>query len=1002
MKFFSFAIQRPVFSISINIMIMMVGLLSLMHLTLQHYPEVEQPILTLTTQCPGMNATIVESKVTTLLEESLGGLNGLDFMESVSNNGTSTIILNFKDGISTTEAAADVREKVAQVVSELPPQVKAPSISKDLGNQKTFMSLVLTSKSDDALAVYDYADRYLRGPIESIDGVASTFLYGNPYTMQVRIDAPQLTSHHLTLSEVIQSIQSAVDEKSLGKIIKGGRYVSITAKNTPETPGQFGEITIKEDQGAIIRLKDIAHIFLDKDTGGFEWVSRFQGKPATFIAINQASGANMLAIAQQVKKLLPDMQKSLPQHLTLEVGYDYSVFIEASLEAVKSSIFEAVILVFGIIFLFLQNWRAALIPLVTIPVSLLGACGLLYAFGFSLNTITLLAMVLAIGLVVDDAVVVLENIHRHMEEGLSPFQAALRGSQEIGFAIIAMTLVLAAAYAPVAFIKGVSGALFAEFAVTLSGAVVISGIVALTLSPMMCARLLKSHTQTENRMEIFLEAFEKKYLHALGFVMRKHKSVLGFLIGSFILIGWIFFHIPQELAPQEDQGIILSYATAAPSQTIEKMLEYTDQVEAIFKSIPEYEGVWSATDANGSSGGVTLKPWSERKRRQDEILQEIQEKFNQIPGAIAYAFPMQSLLSGGQAGVQLKMKTTGSYEDLEKTLDHMVKELEKSSIFQNVHHDLTLSSPEINVLIQREKAALAKIPLDEIEKILSTMLGGDRSMKFARQGKHYDIVVQTQDKDKLGMQSIHSFYVQTDQKDFIPLSHLISLEEITTPSLLNHFNKMRSATINADLEPGKSAGEAITFLEKTLTPLLGQNMKYEYGGTLRTFLDANHRLQIIFIASLIFIFLILAIQFESFIDPFIILLTAPISVLGALLSLYGTGNSLNIFSQIGLITLVGLMTKHGILLVDFANQVLREGESPQEAARKAGHLRLRPILMTTSAMVLGAIPLVLNNDAGAESRTQIGCVLIGGLLFGTLFTLFVIPTIYGMVKDNVK
>lgn len=999
-------------------MIIIVGILSYMNLSLQQYPDVEEPVIAVETTYPGAASPIVESRITSVLEEALSGLSNLDYMESSSKTGRSEIILYFRGGASLSDAAADTRERVSQVRDTLPEDSKDPIVKKSPTKQGSFMFLMLTSPNHDELELYDYTIRNLKGAFESLPGVGGVLIYGNPITMQIRLDREKLKAYNLAVTDILETLEKNTQELPAGNIIKGKRHVSIITASGLNTPQEMGELVLSNYNGHVVHLKDVALITLDKDTGEDQWLPRYNKKPAVFIGLQKMAHGNILSISNSVGQLTEQLKENLPPGMHLEIGYNFSMFIEASIKAVQTTIFEATILVLLIILFFLHSPRAAIIPLLTIPVSLIGSFAFLYAFHCSINTITLLAMVLAIGLVVDDAIVVLENIHRHIEEGLKPYDAALKGAREVGFAVIAMTLTLATVYAPIAFVQGLTGKLFAEFAVSLSGAVLISGLVALTLSPMMCSKLLKPKDKEHNnwislKIEAFLKSVDQTYQKSLRKALSYPKVLSSSLVIVLISGCGLFYILPSELAPQEDEGIVMSWTQGPEGTTLEAMAEYTPLVEDLLNSVPEHQSTFVATMRSGIFAGITLKPWSERKRGQNEIIDVLRGKTKDFAAVEPFVFPMKGLLSGGQSGLQMGIKTSGTYEDLEKNLDKTVKKLKESKCFANVSHDLFLATPQLTVQVDRNKAALLGVKVVDIGKTLEVMLSGARPVKFEKNGKHYDIVIQAAEKHKLDYSDIGNFYVKSEvpksaddenssEKKFglVPLSNLITLKEVAIPAELKHLNKMRSATLNGDLAPGCRTEEAVNLLKTAVRETLPHSVQMEPVGNLRIFMESQGEMYVMFLASLLFIYLVLAIQFESLLDPLLIMVTVPLSMVGALLALYLTGSTLNIFSQVGLITLVGLITKHGILLVEFANKQRAMGLPVLDAALKAASMRLRPILMTTGAMVLGSVPLALATGAGAESRQQIGWVLVGGLLGGTFFTLFAVPFVYTLVKGR--
>lgn len=986
--------------------------MSYTNLSLQQYPEVEEPVINVETVYRGAAASVVESRVTTPLEDGLSGVSGLDYMESSSKTGRSVVTLYFKSGTILSDAASDVRERIAQVRDTLPDECKDPKVIKATSSKDPFMFIILTSKSHDELQLYDYAERNLKSPFESLPGVGSVDVYGNKMTMQVLLNRDKMKAYGLSVTGVLNLLEGGSQELPAGNIVKGKRHVNIVTKASLNTPEEMGELVVSSDESYIVHLKDIATITLARDTNEEEWIPRFNKKSAVFLGIKKKAGGNLLSISQGVSDYLKEAQKNLPKGMHLEIGYNFSMFIEASISAVKSTILEAILLVLLIILLFLHSPRAAIIPLFTIPVSLIGSFAFLYAFNCSINTITLLAMVLSIGLVVDDAIVILENIHRHIEEGLKPFDAAIKGSREVGFAVIAMTLTLASVYAPIAFIQGLTGKLFSEFAVSLAGSVLISGVVALTLSPMMCSKLLQPKKQEKlNRysqaIEDFLNRLETRYQDSLKKALSYPKYLLGVIVLVLLSASFLFYKVPSELAPQEDQSVIMAWVQGPEGATLDYMYPYALKLEELFSSIPEHNGIWSATQRSGIFGGTTLVPWGQRSRSQSEIIDELRKKTRKVPGVQYFVFPVKTILSGGQSGLQVAIKSSGSYVDLEKNMDKLVKSLKGDSCLENVNHDLYLSTPQLEVIIDRNKAALLGVKVQDIARTLEVMLSGSRSTTFEKDSKHYDIVVQTQQEHREGMENIGDYYVpalrineenQDEQHDLIPLKNLVTIKEVATPSDLKHLNKMRSVNLNADIAPSCSMGEAMDIVDNAISKELPGSYQHEAVGNLRKFLSSQGEMYIIFLAALAFIYLVLSIQFESFIDPLLIMVTVPLSIAGALLALYLSGGTMNIFSQVGLVTLIGLITKHGILIVEFANKQRDAGLDLYEAIYKATSLRLRPILMTTGAMVLGAIPLSLATGAGAESRQQIGWVLVGGLVGGTLFTLYAVPFVYTQVK----
>ncbi len=765
------------------------------------------------------------------------------------------------------------------------------------------------------------------------------------------------------------------------------------------TVSEFEQVVIKEANGYLVRLKDVAQVEIGAQDERVR--ARYMGQSAVAIGVVKQSVANPLDVSNAVRGVLPQIRQALPPGMQVEVAYDTSVFIERSISNVFHTIGEAIVLVILVIFVFLRSLRATLIPLVTIPVSLIGAFALMYAAGFSINTLTLLALVLAIGLVVDDAIVMLENIHRHVEEGMPPLQAAFVGSREIGFAVLAMTVTLAAVYAPIAFTEGRTGRLFTEFALTLAGAVIVSGFVALTLSPMMASRLLRTeerHGRVYLAVERFFERMTGGYRRILARALATRWLVVlvGLIVaGSSVLL---FTSLRSELAPSEDRGFVLGVAIAPEGATLDFTEKYARRIEQIFARVPEVQQYFVVTGFPVVNQAITfapLKPWEERQRTSQQIIGEIAPQFFAIPGVLAFPINPPSLGASPTAKpVQFVVQTSGSYTELQQMVDKLMAEARNYPGLQNLDTDLKLNKPELRLNVNRDKAIGAGYEVATIGRTLETLLGGRQVTRFKRESKQYDVILQLADENRRTPSDIKDIYLPTRSGDVVPIENFIEITERVAPRELNHFNKLRAATITATLGPGYTLGDGIAFLEDTARRLLPAATQIDYAGEAREFRTSSGSLYFSFVLALAFIYLVLAAQFESFVDPLIIMLTVPLSMTGALLALNLTGGTLNVYSQIGLVTLIGLITKHGILIVEFANQLQAKGRSIHDAVIESAVLRLRPILMTTGAMVLGSLPLAIASGAGAESRQQIGWVIVGGLLLGTLLTLFVVPTAY--------
>jgi multidrug efflux pump len=805
----------------------------------------------------------------------------------------------------------------------------------------------------------------------------------------------------------VQDVEDALRRQNLevpaGRIESQQREFNVTARTDLNTPTQFGEVSLKVVSGYSVRLRDVARI--EEGPADERSSVRLNGVPAISVGVIRQATANPLEVAEGVRKILPVITQDLPANVKVQVANDNAVFIERSIAAVYKTIAEAMLLVAVVVFVFLRHWRAAVIPLVTIPVSLIGTFSLMALAGFTINTLTLLALVLAIGLVVDDAIVVLENIFRHIEEGMEPFQAALRGAREIGFAVVAMTLTLAAVYAPLVFTPGRTGRLFVEFALTLAGAVLVSGFVALTLTPMMCSQLLK-HEAEPNRfdrtMEFLLGGLTRGYTASLRWVLlgRRWLVVLAMLASAAGSV-WLFMNAKNELAPLEDRGVVVSNVNAPDGSTLAYTSRYLREIERIGMEYPEFDRVFTVSGNPTVSQGIAFlraKDWDDRSKTTIQLARELQPRFAGLPGVTASPITPPSLGQGfRERPINFVIVTSESYDNLSRVSQQLLAEMAKNPGLVQPDTDLRLNKPEIFLEVDRDRAADAGVSVEQVARTVETMLGGRNVTRYKRDAEQYDVIVQTESADRITPDQIDHLFVRGRGDVMLPLSSMVKVREAVSPRELNHFNQRRSVTITANLAPGYSLGEALAFMDQAAQKILKPGYATELGGSSREFRESSNALGLVFGLSALFIFLVLAAQFESFVDPLVIMTAVPLSMLGALLAMYWTGGTLNVYSKIGLITLIGLITKHGILIVEFSNQLRQQGEPLLEALLKASSMRLRPILMTTGAMVLGALPLALATGAGAESRQQIGWVIVGGMSLGTVLTLFVVPTVYSLM-----
>ncbi|WP_404384190.1 efflux RND transporter permease subunit [Caenispirillum salinarum] len=995
------SIKRPVLATVMSLVIVLVGIIAYDRLTVREYPNIDEPVVKVETRYPGATAEIIETQVTQPLEESLAGIEGIDVMTSTSRPEQSQVEVKFRLTRDPDTAANDVRDRVARVRGQLPGEIDEPVISKEEADAQPIIYLAFSSDRHSPLEVTDYADRYVKDRLQNIDGVANVMIFGERrYAMRLWLDRARLAAYGLTVQDVEGALRRQNVEIPSGRIESAEREFTVLAETDLRTPAQFEDLIIKRADGYLVRLKDVGRAEVGAESE--RSAVRFNGQSAVALGVVKQATANPLDVSAGVREALPIIEGGLPEGMSVDIGYDSSIFIDRSIANVFTTIGEAVVLVILVIFVFLRSIRATLIPLVTIPVSLISAFALMYAFGFSINTLTLLAMVLAIGLVVDDAIVMLENIHRHVEDGLSPVQAAFKGSREIAFAVIAMTLTLAAVYAPIGFMEGRTGRLFTEFALTLAGAVLVSGFVALTLSPMMCSKLLrheKKHSAIYNAIERVMEGMTNAYRAVLRVTLRANILVIGVALGVAGGAYVLFMQLPSELAPTEDRGTIIGIGIAPEGATLDYSDKYARQMEQVYASTPEAERYFVVTGFPVVSQIVSfvgLEDWEQRERKQQEIVKEMQPKlFGGIPGIMAFPTNPPSLgQSPVSKPVQFVIQTTAPYDELQTMVDGVVAKAREYPGFINLDTDLKLNKPQLAVQVDREKVADVGADVAEIGRTLESMLGGRQVTRFKQNGKQYDVIVQVEGGDRATPSDLSAIYVRGADGAMIQLSNLLTVTETVAPKELNHFNQMRSATITANLAPGFALSDGLATLERIAVEVLPPEALIDYSGPSREYKESSASLYVTFLLALGFIYLVLAAQFESFVDPFVIMLSVPLSVTGALLALYLTGNTLNVYSQIGLVTLIGLITKHGILIVEFANQLQEQGQSKRDAVIEASALRLRPILMTTGAMVLGAVPLAIAVGAGAESRAAIGWVIVGGMTVGTLLTLFVVPTAY--------
>lgn len=999
MKFTDFFIKRPVLAIVVNCLVVVFGLMSLRTLTVREYPAVDIPEISVQAFYANASAELVETNITSVLEEALAGISGLDVMDSSSRQNMVQVNLRMKPGISMDQSVMQVRDALTRCRRRLPTEVE-PIIERSKGeNASHLMYLTLVCPSKTFAELTHFAKLFLSNPLRSISGVTSVDVWGPTYQMNIMLNPQKMYTFGVNASDVLDALKKNNQTLPAGKFQE---KVPTTLDVSLTTEDDFANLLIKGQDNHPIFLRDVAEVALE---GYTEFCMRVNDQPGVMLALQKESNANPLDISTDVRKKMAALREQLPEGMSFSIEMDKSDFIRISLKNIQRTLWEAAALVLLIIFLFLRNLRAALIPMMTIPISLIGIFTLLNALGFSINTITLLAMVLAIGLVVDDAIVVLENIHRHIEKGMPALKAAQLGASEIGFAIIAMTCTLASVYTPVAFIQGTIGRIFTEFAVTLAGTVLISGIVALTLSPLMCAQVLRPHTRESlPQVEKGLTRLSIVYQGLLQRLQKHTKFVFIGCVGLLGLMILLFNILPHETAPKEDRGQVGVFVPSIPGKNAIEQNEAIIDVENHVKDLPEIASRLTFSGDWGAQLSCGLKDWSARSRTSEQLVEDIKKRVRDIPSIDIFPYSWNSSLPGCDGGnnsatVNLAIMTLGTYRQLYQVLEAFRAKLEETKLFEHVSHSLKLDTPGYRVHVDRLTMAQVHLTPLQISQSLEAFLSGVTSDSgFRKDEIYYPIFI----KGSSAPWTLSEIYLTNPKNKRISLASLASLEQTVIPQELKHHNRLRVAYLSVTPSPHQTVADVIDKVTSLKKQFLPADTITTWVGNAKAYLEGASQMYWLFIMALIFIYGILSIQFESFLDPFIIILTVPLGCTGALLGLWLTGQTSNIYTQIGLVTLVGLITKHGILIVEFANQFMRDGASAIEAVSQSAQVRLRPILMTTAAMVFGAAPLVFATGAGAESRRCIGLVLVFGLAIGTLLTLFVIPTFYGVMKGFVR
>ena len=1010
MNFTDIFVRRPVLATVVSLMILVLGVRAVSSLPILQYPHTENAIVTVTTTYYGADPDVIAGFITTPLETAIAQANGIDYMTSTSQSGVSTITVNLRLNYDSSKALTEINTKVSSVLNQLPAGTQQPVLTVKVGQTIDAMYIGFGS---DVLApnqITDYLVRVVRPKLQAVEGVQTAELLGaKNFALRAWLDPKKLAAYGLTANDVATALSANDYISGLGTTKGQMVQVTLTASTSLHTVEEFRNLVLKQSDGAIVRLQDVANVTLGSDD--YESEVSFDGQKAVYIGIQVAPAANLLDVIKGIRKVFPDIVAQFPQGLNGQIVYDSTEFVNSSIDEVVRTLVEALIIVTLVVFAFLGSLRSVFIPTIAIPLSLVGTFTMMAAFGFSINLLTLLALVLAIGLVVDDAIIVVENVNRHLEDGMQPVPAAILAARELGGPIIAMTVVLIAVYVPIGFQSGLTGALFTEFAFTLVGAVTISAIVALTLSPMMCSRLLKPHSADGRGWEARLIRFIDGSFDRLrrGYARWLHGS-LNYLpvtaVFSVLVLGSIYFlysTTKSELAPQEDQGIIITLQTAAANATIDQRLMYSRQVYDIFMSYPETGHVFQLEVPGQSIAGMVLKPWDQRSRTTNQLAPVIQQQLNKVAGAQIVAFQPPPLPGSNGLPVQFIINTTGAFGPLNDVAQTFLQEATKSGMFIFLNTDLKIDLPQSTVNIDRDKASQLGLKMSDVGASLAWMLGGGYTNYFALDGRSYKVIPQVEQRSRLNTDQILNYYIRAADGTSVPLSTIATIVTKTIPESLNHFQQLNSATIQGVAFPGVSQGDALAYLQGLAARTLPQGYSIDYGGLSRQYVQESGGFIVTFGFALIIIFLALAALFESFRDPLIILFSVPMSIAGALvfLSVLSTfnvlGATLNIYTQVGLVTLMGLISKHGILIVEVANELQMAGKSKREAIEEAAGIRLRPILMTTAAMVLGVIPLIIASGAGALSRFSMGLVIASGVSIGTLFTLFVVPAVYLML-----
>jgi multidrug efflux pump len=998
-------IKRPVLSVVVSLLILLIGFRAATSLPIRQYPKLSNTVVNVTTVYPGASADLIQGFITTPIEQAVASAEGVDYMTSSSVLGTSTIQVYIKLNFDPNQALTEVLAKVNSVKYLIPKESNDPVVTKTTGQTTAVMYLGFSSEVLSGSAISDYLTRVVQPVLSTVDGVASAdILGGQTFAMRLWLDPVRMAGRNVSPSDVNAAIVANNFQAAAGQA-KGFFIVSnVTANSDLQNVGQFKRMIIKSKDGGFVRMEDIATVELAAQSTDASVA--FNAEHAIFIGVQATPQGNPLTLVKGVRGLFPELERNLPPSMKMKVAYDSTKFIQSSIDEVEKTLGESIIIVVVVIFLFLASFRSVIIPVVTIPLSLIGVCSLMLMAGFSFNLLTLLAMVLAIGLVVDDAIVVVENIHRHLEEGKPPVQAALQGAREIVGPVISMTITLAAVYAPIGFLGGLTGSLFREFAFTLAGSVIVSGVIALTLSPMMCSVFLKS--AEEGRFARIVNRVFGSLTRWYGRQLDRsldYRPITGlFALTILGLVAFLYMHTSKELAPEEDQGIVFAVTKAPKYANIDYIDFYGEKLDKTFSSFPETDLRFVLNGINGPQNGIAgmlLKPWDERTRSSIALKPLVQAQLSKIEGVNAFAFNLPPLPGGpGGLPVQMVISSTNGFQSVYEEMLKLKTAARKSGLFIVSDSDLDFNQPVVRVKIDRSKASDLGITMQNVGASLATLLGGNYVNRFNLEGRSYQVIPQVPRDRRLSPEALGGYYVPTSTGQQVPLSTLVSIETATDPNSLTHYNQLNSATFQAVPMPGVTVGAAVDFLESQAKNLPA-GFSHDYLADSRQYVQEGNQLAVTFGFALIIIFLVLAAQFESLRDPLVIMISVPMAIVGAMLPLFFGAATMNIYTQVGLLTLVGLISKHGILMVEFANELqLNEGLDRRSAIEMAARVRLRPILMTTAAMVTGLLPLLTATGAGAASRFSIGLVVVAGMSIGTLFTLFVLPAVYVAIATD--